>query len=88
MSWAPLKTPLTDLLTTYARLERLKLIEKIKAAELHLRAIGVDTTPFSKMRRTLLANPLGSSKRVGDILVDSPLPPDPHKALKHLRVEE
>jgi hypothetical protein len=89
MPWAPIKSPIADLLAVHARIERLRVVEKIKFAELQLQLAGVDPTPFTNIRRALLAQPVGTKEAsVRGFTAPPPPPPDAKRPLKHLRVEE
>lgn len=85
MSWNPVRLPLTDLLTIHARVERLKLVEKLTAAEIHLRAAGLDPTALTNVRRALLAQPIAGAKPMFP-----PPPPvaDGAQPLRYLLVQE
>ncbi len=89
MSWEPVKTPIADLLTMHARVERLRLVEKIQAAELQLRAAGLDPAALMKVRRALLTQPVGNKQAIVTSTAGPPAPPpDTKKPLKHLKVQE
>lgn len=90
MTWSPLRIPLTDLLIIHARLERLRLVQKIGAAEMHLRAAGLDAEPLSRARKELLAKSL-AGRDPGFVVPPPPPPPttaDGKPRLRYLLVKE
>jgi hypothetical protein len=71
-------------------LERLRLVQKIGAAEVHLRAAGLDTAPLARVRKELLAQPL-NGESVGLVVPPPPAPPmkaDGSPQLRYLQVKE
>lgn len=90
MSWSPLRFPLSDLLLLQARMARLQLVQKIGAAEMHLRAAGLDAAPLARARRELLAQPL-VGRPTGFVVPPPPPPPmmaDGTPRLRYLLVKE
>lgn len=89
MTWAPIKSPLADLLAIHARVERLRVVDQIKAAEIQLQAAGMDPTPLMTLRRTLLAERVGKQGAILDgALIPASKPPDASRPLKHLQVQD
>jgi hypothetical protein len=83
MSWSRPTLPLVDLLTIHARMERLSLVEKLQAAELHLRAAGLDPAPLTSLRTALMAHPLSPK---APMLPPTLRPAGPPGELRYLRV--
>ena len=89
MVWAPIKSPLADLLALHARVERLRVVDQIKSAEMQLQAAGMDPTPLMNIRRGLLAEPIGKREAIFTAPDVPPVPPpDTKRPLKHLRVQD
>lgn len=90
MAWSSLRLPLADLLTIHARMERLRLVKKLAACEMHMRAAGLDPTDIVRARQELLAQPVTGH---ASGLVVPPPPPPPVRAdgsprLRYLHVTE
>lgn len=89
MTWSPVKSPIPDLLALYARAQRLRVIDKIKAAEIQMRAAGLDPTPFMNVRRALLDKAIGDFERPEGRKLKTPqAPPDRSKPLRHLAIQD
>ncbi len=80
--WTPVRPILADLLTLQARIERLRLADKLLAAEIRLRALGMDTAPLMAVRKALLSQSL-----TGQTPMFPPVPPR-KGGLRHLVVRE
>jgi len=69
-------------------MERLRLVQKLQAAELHLVAAGLDVAPLRAVRQALLAKPLA----LGEPMFPTPPPPpvqaDGTQRLRYLKVSE
>ena len=87
MTWNAIRPVLADLLLMHARLERIRLVDKLQAAEVHLRAVGLDVEHLQTVRRTLLTRPVA---REGPMFpVPTPPPPiqaDGTQRLRYLQV--
>jgi hypothetical protein len=62
MSWSrelPLAGTLAQLMRVQLRLERLALLQKLRAAETQAASMGVPADKFREIERTLMAMPLG-----------------------------
>lgn len=88
MSWDTVKPILPDLVLLQARMERLRLIDKLRAAEMHFKAAGMDTTHLQQVRQALLAKPMSHDKPMFMTPASPPKQADGTQRLRYLMVSE
>lgn len=88
MTWDTVQPVLPDLLLLQARLARLRLVDKLQAAEMHLQAAGLDASELRRVRTTLLSKPLTRDKPMFPPLAPAPTQQDGTRRLRHLIVSE
>ena len=88
MSWDSIQPILPDLLLLQARMERLRLIDKLQAAEIHLRAAGLNADDLRRVRQALLAKPMARDKPMFPTPAPPPKQADGTQRLRYLLVSE